>query len=198
MRRVARFSLCVLGGCAALLAGCQSLPTGEAGGEAAVVVRPQASAFSLSGRLTASDGVHKAAGRFHWEHAPAREEFTVLSPLGQVMAQISADAQQAVYRDASGETLYEPDLQTLLPHLLGEVPVTVESLACWVQAVACAGAHIVARDAQGRPLRLVDDAGWQVEYGAYREEAGDAPVYRLTATRKDARLQILIDQWQTY
>ena len=24
------------------------------------------------------------------------------------------------------------------------------------------------------------------------------PVYRLTATRNDARLQILIDQWQTY
>lgn len=198
MRRAARFSLCVLGGCAALLAGCQSLPTGEAGGDAAVAFRPQASAFSLSGRLSGSDGVHKAAGRFTWEHAPEREQFTVLSPLGQVMAQVSADAQQAVYRDASGETLYEPDLQTLLPHLLGEIPVTVEALACWVQAVACAGARVEARDAQGRPLRLVDDAGWQVEYGAYREEAGDAPVYRLTATRADARLQILIDQWQTH
>ena len=198
MRRAARFSLCVLGGCAALLAGCQSLPTGEAGGDAAVAVRPQVSAFSLAGRLSGSDGVHKAAGRFTWEHAPEREQFTVLSPLGQVMAQVSADAQQAVYRDASGETLYEPDLQTLLPHLLGEIPVTVEALACWVQAVACAGARVQARDAQGRPLRLVDDAGWQVEYGAYREEAGDAPVYRLTATRADARLQILIDQWQTH
>ena len=142
--------------------------------------------------------MHKAAGRFTWEHAPEREQFTVLSPLGQVMAQVSADAQQAVYRDASGETLYEPDLQTLLPHLLGEIPVRVESLACWVQAVVCDSARVTAHDAQGRPLRIADEDGWQVEYGAYREEAGDAPVYRLTATRNDARLQILIDQWQTY
>ena len=198
MRRAARFSLCVLGGCAALLAGCQSLPADEAGADALVAVRPQAAAFSLSGRLSASDGVRKAAGRFSWEHAPAREAFTVLSPLGQVMAQVSADANQAVYRDAEGETLYASDLQSLLPNLLGEVPVTVAALVCWVQAVVCDGAQVAARDALGRPLRITHEDGWQVEYGAYRAEAGDAPVYRLTATRADARVQILVDQWQTH
>lgn len=191
-RRLALPCLCA----AALLAGCQTLPQGAPPSDtAAVAIRPQAEAFSLAGRLAASDGVRKAAGRFAWEHTPTREQFTVFSPLGQIMAQITAETGEAVYRGANGETLRETDLHTLLPKLLGDVLVTVPELTCWVQASACGGQTVTEYDRVGRPLHLTTNNGWHIAYDGYADDAPTAPVRKLTATRGDARLQLLLDQW---
>lgn len=187
MRRPALFALL---GAVALLSGCATqtpLPTASA------AARSAHAAFVLEGRLSASDGEQAASGRLEWRHDDQQDEWTVFSPLGQVVARLTRTANGAVLHTANGERYQAASASELLPRALG-IDAPVERLSGWVQAAPDAQAQVRQRDAAGRPT-LVIDAGWRIEYPAYASDEAHAPPQRIDLSRGNARLRLIIDQW---
>lgn len=174
------------------LAACAPLPVTAPD---TVATRNAAPAFELQGRLSASDGQQAASGRVEWQHIRGTHHFTLLTPLGQVVAQLDADARGARLQTADGQVLSADSTEALLPQVLG-VDVPIGRLGLWVQAAPGPEAEIRNRDSAGRPA-LVIDLGWRIEYLDYAGESADAPPARLDISRGDARIRLVIDSWTT-
>ncbi|NMG43587.1 outer membrane lipoprotein LolB [Aromatoleum toluvorans] len=172
-----------------LLAGCAS----QAARNLTAAPRPTASAFELEGRLSASDGERAANGALTWSHSPTADEWTVYSPLGQIVGQLVRTPHGAMLLTADGRTERADDADTILPRLLG-VPAPIDGLQHWVQATPRPGARVLSLDAAGRPARI-SDAGWIIDYMEYAGPAADAPPRRIDAEWGQARIRLVIDQW---
>lgn len=178
--------------CIALtVSGCalQPLPREQA----PLVERTRVKAFDLEGRIAASDGERAASGRLRWEHRPQGDDWVVLSPLGQVVAQVIGTTEGAMLRTADGQRVLAPDTATLLPYVLG-VNAPANHLADWIQALPAPGARVLETDAVGRPVR-VSDSGWVIEYPEYVDDSEQAAPRRLLAQWGQARLRIMVDKW---
>lgn len=174
----------------AALFGCA---TPEPREQALAVARPVASAFELSGRMSASDGERAASGLLTWSHAQGVDEWTVYSPLGQIVGQLVRTPRGAMLLTADGRSRQAEDADTILPELLG-VSAPLDGLQHWVQAAPRAGARVLGLDASGRPARI-SDAGWIIEYLEYASAAPDAPPRLIDAAWGQARIRLVIDEW---
>lgn len=175
----------------ALLAGACAPLAPHATPDAAA--RVAASAFELVGRVAASDGRQAASGGLEWRHERGSDQWTVSSPLGQILARLDSDAAGARLLTADGQRLQAASAEALLPQLIG-IEAPVERLAQWVQATPAADAEVRQRDSLGRPA-LVIDRGWRIEYPAYADDGPTAVPARIDVSRGDARLRLIIDRW---
>ena len=175
-----------------VLSACAPLPSTA---PALIATRTFAPAFALQGRISANAGEQAASGSIDWRHAHGADSFTLLTPLGQIAAQLEASAVGARLRTADGQELNADSAEALLPRVLG-VDVPVARLGRWVQAAPDAAAEVRNRDSAGRPA-LVIDQGWRIEYLEYLSDAADAPPARLDISRGDARIRLVIDSWTT-
>lgn len=184
-RRLALLSALML-----LLAGCTLQP---APADTPAVERERVRSFDLEGRIAASDGERAANGRLRWTHRPGGDEWVVLSPLGQIVAQVIGTPDGAVLHTSDGQQLSAPDTASLLPHVLG-VNAPASHLPLWIQAIPAKGARILETDAVGRPARI-SDSGWIIEYPDYSADTPQAAPRRVFAQWGEARLRIVIDRW---
>lgn len=185
-----RRRLLVAAGACLVLAACAPLaPMGDI----AAARRSALPAFLLEGRLSASDGQQAATGRVEWQHAPGADSLTLITPLGQVAAQLDSDAGGARLVSADGRRLQAASADLLLPQVLG-IEVPVARLALWVQAAPDDAGEVRLRDAHGRPALLVDH-GWRIDYRSYADDSPHALPARIDISRGDTRLRLVIDSW---
>lgn len=187
MRR--RPMLAALGAGLLLLAGCATHPAPPM----ALAARTHAAAFELEGRVAATDGKTAASGGLIWSHGPAADEWTLLNPLGQIVAQLVSTPRGATLLTADGQARRADTAADMLPELLG-VPAPLDGLAHWVQATPRGGARVLQVDAAGRPSRI-SDAGWIIDYAEYDGEAAAAAPRRIDAAWGEARIRLIIDKW---
>ena len=151
-------------------------------------------AFAIDGRLSARRAGDAVSASFEWRHAPPRDELTLSTPLGQVVAQLSGDAAAHVARVrlGDGRTLEAPDWPSLTQRALG-FPLPVEGLSAWIRAGAHEGTPYRAEvDAQGRATVLRQD-GWELVYD-YPDERAKRPS-RIRMTFPDVEVRIAIDRF---
>ena len=185
----------LLAGCV-FLAGCVSSPSAP---PPAPVARRAIDAFSLTGRLSGGDGEQSASGKLEWLRVPGFDRWTVLSPLGQIVARLEAGPEGAELIFSNGERRSAPQASDLLPELfpgLSKLGLPPSRLAGWVQAAPAPGAEVRTLDAMGRPARIIDE-GWIVDYLDYRDAAPEALPRLIDISRGQLRLRLLIDQWET-
>lgn len=173
-----------------ILTGCATPALHQPQSAAERILTPR---FTLEGRLAASDGTRNANGSIVWMHEAARDEWSALSPLGQIVARITADAGGALLEAQDGQRQTAADIDDLLPELVG-VQLPVAALRYWVQAVPRSGARVLALDAAGRPARI-SDAGWIIDYARYTDDSPGAIPARIDAQWGETRIRLLIDQW---
>ena len=175
--------------CAALLAGCAGMP--PAAGPASPS-RQALESFLLEGRFSLRQEAQNHAGRLNWRHTAAGDELLLASPFGQGIAEIVATPGQATLTTSDGRTFAASDVPSLTEQVLG-YRLPLQRLADWVRGNA-AGAEVLARDAQGRPLQLRHE-DWRIEYGYDGDDPAALPV-RLFAERSGAfELRLRIDGW---
>ena len=175
--------------CAALLAGCAGIAPE---GGLALPSRHALESFLLEGRFSLRQGEQSHSGRLDWRHSADGDELLLASPFGQGIAEIVAVDGWATLATADGRRFTATDVASLTGQALG-FRLPLDRLADWVRA-RVADADVLARDAQGRPLRLRAD-DWRIEYG-YDGGAAEALPASVFAGREGAfELRLRIDRW---
>ena len=174
---------------ALILAGCAGMATIPE----PTLARDTLDDFMLEGRFSLRQEEKSYSGKLSWRHASGRDELLLSSPLGQGVAEITADADEARLTTSDGKAYSAADAQTLTENVLGyRLPLAL--LTDWVRGRGMDDATKVERDEYGRPLRLRHEE-WRIEYG-YDSDAPSAPPGRLFAEREGSfELRLRIDEW---
>jgi outer membrane lipoprotein LolB len=178
---------CAVLAAAAALAGCAALEPSRP---------PPAPAFDLLGRVAVSHEGRVFSSGVRWQHQAARDEIWLLTPAGQALAHIEADAEGAMLTAADGKQHRAGDVASLTRRALGwELPL--EHLGWWVRGEILPGGIVgeVLRDREGRLVRLRQD-GWQITLThAPGNERGSRP-QRLELARDAHQIRLVIDGWR--
>ena len=176
---------------AALLAACAAVPSRSPQWPSFAADAP----FAIEGRLSVRRGNEALTANFSWRHAPPRDDLVVSTPLGQGLAEISADASVPRYelRGSDGRREDAGDWSTLTERVFG-APLPVAGLVAWiVGAPRPNAAYSIEPDASGRTLVLRQD-GWEIVY-EYADADARLPM-RLQLSQTDIELRIVVLQWK--
>lgn len=187
MRTLTKFFLLVL---VVVVGGCVLLPDSRT-----VTTRPVLDYFEVDGRIAVSNRSDGGNARIRWVHSADGDTWTLLNPVGQFVAKVTATEEGAELLDAEGGRRRAADVGELLEDLIG-MDVPVARLMYWVQGVLPESAEVRAYDETGR-FALVDDFGWRITYLGYLSERRDALPSLIEVSRGDARLKFAIHQWKT-
>jgi outer membrane lipoprotein LolB len=156
------------------LAGCAA-PTGHVADPSAQVGAYR-DTIDLSGRLAVNymkDGqLQPLSGKFEWSQKPGRIDVSLMSPLGQTLAEISVTPQAATLTQGKNPPRTAADIDTLTAQSLGW-PLPVSGLRDWMQGYAT--------DAQGKrfiasPARnsVLTRDGWRLTFASWQDQPAGA------------------------
>ena len=147
--------------------------------------------FAIDGRLSVRRGSEALAANFSWRHAPPKDDLVLSTPLGQTLAEISADASVPRYelRASEGRREEAGDWPALTERALG-APLPVAGLAAWIVGAPHGRApYSIEPDALGRASVLRQD-GWEIVY-AYSDAEARLPS-RLQLAWLDIEVRIVV------
>ncbi len=157
---------------------------------------PRAEAFDVIGRVLASGGGRGFSSSLRWNHRRDGDELWLMSPVGQTLAHIAANASGASLTAADGQIYQAMTAEGLTERALGwAMPLT--RLQYWVRGSIFPGGVIglVSRDGDGRLVQLMQD-GWTINYIYENKNDGTQLPKRLDIARGDQRLRFVIDNWR--
>lgn len=156
---------------------------------------PAAEPFDILGRVLASNDGRAFSANFRWRHTAADNEIWLMSPIGQTLAYIAADANGATLTAADQREYRALSVEGLTRQALGW-PLPLAQLQHWIRGGTVPGSVIsaVSRDARGR-LSLLEQEGWGIRY--IHPETGDSILpQQLELTQGGQRIRMVIDQWR--
>ena len=184
-----------------LLVGCASFVFKPPVVETSIIEKggvPSSVNFELMGRVSAKGGDKGFAGGVRWSHTGTDDNIHLLSPFGQIVAQIKSNkdivllttSEQKIYRAVNVENLTKQVLGWRLP-LLG--------LQYWVRGVNSPKTKSeVDRDTDGRIIGIRQD-GWAITYTGYFPSQliqTERPRV-LVLNRSNLKIKLVIDNWET-
>ncbi len=181
----------------ALLAGCQTLPSGPGQGPDAAESAAIAAldAWHATGRVAVRAGNEGFSASFDWQEAGGHGELGVRGPFGAGALRISRTDQRIVIESGTAPPVevlapfeaLEPELEARLGF-----PLPLDPLRYWVRGVPAPG---VPADGAGAGFR---QGGWQVavtEFVPVAGAPGPLPA-RLVLTRDATRIRVVVDRWR--
>jgi outer membrane lipoprotein LolB len=153
-----------------------------------------AQSFALEGRIAVRYGEESLSGKFAWTHAPARDQLSLATPLGNQLAQIVRDGSGVLLTNSRQEQYRAPDVETLTEQQLGwRLPLL--GLTDWVRGQSQSPQSAAVRDPQGR-LTELKEAGWVI---AYTYNGADTLPQRLILgyprAEKPLEIRLVVDSW---
>ncbi len=199
MRALALAAMC------ALLLACVSAPAPRATPGAAPPARSWAQRqalllqevdhFSLRGRLAASNGRAAVSAGLRWRQQGTDAELSLSGPLGFGGARVQLAGEQLAITTSDGRQLVGAAADQQLTTLLGFEP-PLRSLRYWVLGVNDPLQSAAPSLDNRQRLTQLRQGGWRIDYDEYLPVAGQWLPRRLTVSRQDLRLKLVIDAWQ--
>jgi outer membrane lipoprotein LolB len=180
-----------------LICGCvaqpQRVPAPAPWSEHRMVLQHLAS-FDLRGRVAVAAGSDGFNAALRWVQRDARTQLDLNGPLGFGAVRVDSEGSEFTLRTGRGERLDADAARAELDRRLG-FSLPLSSLRYWILGVP--DPALPAAETVGPQERLdhLEQAGWQVEYQKYVAFNGSWLPQRLTATRADLRVRLLVDQW---
>jgi outer membrane lipoprotein LolB len=186
------------------LAGCQTVPKPIAPSAAPAEVlagwparRTQLQArshFTAQGRIGVVAGSDGFNGRLRWLQDGTRSSVSLDGPLGVGGVRIVNDAGALTLTTPSGEALDSQAAHDELVRRMGFEP-PLASLRFWLQGVPDpASPSTESPNEQGYLASLVQ-SDWTVTFSAYMQTADGALPQKLTVTRGNVRVRLILDSW---
>lgn len=155
---------------------------------------PVAEPFDILGRVLASSEGRAFSANFRWRHAAADNEIWLMTPVGQTLAYIVADANGATLTAADQQEYRALSVEGLTRQALGW-PLPLAQLQHWIRGgtVPDSALAAVTRDTFDR-LSSLEQAGWRIRY-VYSETGGRLP-RQVELTQGGQRIRMVIDEWR--
>ncbi len=171
------------------LAGCASVqPVPEMAGRAAP--------FDVLGRVLVHYDGRAFSANVRWLHGADADELFLMTPTGQVLAQLREDAEGAVFTSADKREYRGARAESLTKQALGwELPLA--RMQHWVRGVPVPNypAVIDERDAAGKIRHLTQD-GWKITYEYYAAAENDGLPRRMEIVGEKQTMRLVIDTWR--
>ncbi len=149
--------------------------------------------WGLQGRVAISTGKQSGNARIDWQQSPVpgSYEVTLSAPVTRQSWRLQVDQGRATLSGLDGGDRTGPDAGLLLREAVGwDIPIA--SLRFWMRGLPVEGdAAQYAFDARQQLIGL-DQYGWHIQFERTGEEALPK---RITASRGDSRVRLVIDQW---
>jgi outer membrane lipoprotein LolB len=154
--------------------------------------------WSLQGRVAVSNGHNGGSGRIDWHQTGDRYAMALSAPVTRQSWRLSGDRAGARLEGLEGGPRQGADPTALLRRATGWV-IPVTALSSWVRGARAPGGGPATLQfgADGRLARLEQD-GWTIDYTDWRPQpafGAELPA-RLVASQGDARVRLIVDQWQ--
>lgn len=184
----AAFALLLLGA----LAGCATqvpVPNSTTLPDPAVLQR-----WTASGRLALSAGEQGGSGSFIWNQDGPTSRLDLRGPLGAGAMQVVAGPAGLTLTDGSGRAVDSEAARNALQARLG-ADLPWNSLSYWMLGVPAPGSEATVVDGEAGAQRVIEQAGWRIDYDAYTPTQGTVLPRRFTATRESVRVKVIVDNW---
>jgi outer membrane lipoprotein LolB len=186
-------SLALLAACAsppAPRADYQALITHQAAREATLARRGD---WSFTGRIAVSQGSNGGSGRIDWRQHGDDFDIRLSAPISRQTWRLSR-ADGKVRLEGLGGPREGEDAEALLADATGwRIPVA--AMTAWVRGVR-AGTGAELEFAPGGLPATLKQSGWTVDYRAWNQDDPALPA-KVFAESGDARVRLVVDQWQT-
>ena len=159
-------------------------------------MRPRAEVrdFSLEARFAVTHEAERYSGRLSWQHRADADALQIVSPFGQVLAEIEINPTRARLTAADRRVFEAPDAERLTQEVLG-YPLPVSQLASWVLARPVWEA-VPVQDSMGRPHEISEN-GWLLTYEYPSATPGGLPVSVVACRAGGPELRLRIEDWWT-
>ena len=181
----------VLSGCATR--GGLNLPD-IADWETRKAVLGQADEWEFTGRIGVSAGDEGFNGKLFWRQDGVVFRARISGPFGAGTVFINGDRQELTVTDQDGVATELIDAEAELRQMYGwTIPVT--SLRYWALGIPDPGDPAQTSFGADGQLVQILQSHWQVDYGPYRDGAGQSMPRRLTAVSGDVKVILIVDDW---
>jgi outer membrane lipoprotein LolB len=150
--------------------------------------------WTASGRLALSAGEQGGSGSFVWNQDGPTSRLDLRGPLGAGALQVVAGPDGVALADGSGREMDAEAARSALQARLG-ADLPWDSLAYWMLGVPAPGSAATVAVAGNGAGRVIEQAGWRIDYDAYTAAQGAALPRRFTATREGVRVKVVVDNW---
>jgi outer membrane lipoprotein LolB len=163
--------------------------------DAVLVAHPQ---WALQGRVALTNGHNGGSGRVEWRQDGPQYVVSLSAPITRQSWRMTGDAASARLEGLSTGPREGSDPEALLRDATGWV-IPVGALASWVRGSVDRSLPPgqMQFGADGHLARL-QQGGWTIEYSGWQSQPGlgiDLPA-RVEASQGDARVRLVVDQWQ--
>lgn len=142
--------------------------------------------FALKGRISVRVGQQLESGQITWSRLPTEERLGLFTPLGSQVAEIVGNRSGVVMRRGD-ETVSAQSIGELTADLLG-VQLDLDVIAAWSQGVGLV-------DGETRTMQLAGGGPWQVTAERFQSSGGYQYASRVSATRGDTVVKLVVDEW---
>jgi outer membrane lipoprotein LolB len=151
--------------------------------------------WSLEGRLAVSDERDGGSGFLSWRQQPGASRMDFHGALGRGAWRLQAREDGAELEFADGRQYRADSIDELVRAQVGwEVPV--ETLAWWVRGLVAPGRfQRRVLDEEGH-LSLLQQDGWNIEFGRYATAGSEAMPLKMTARQQDRTVKLAIRKWE--
>jgi len=155
------------------------------------------SEWEFRGRIGVSAGEEGFNGKLRWWQHDDIFLASVSGPLGVGTVRIEGDERQVSMTDEDGKVTEMHDAEAELYRKYGWT-IPVASLRYWALGIPDPSSPAETEfGAEGR-LRMLEQRDWVVRIDEYREGGGQPMPRRVSATNRDTRVRLVIDNWTFY
>ncbi len=154
--------------------------------------------WALQGRVGLSNGHNGGSGRIDWHQDGMHYDVTLSAPITRQGWRLNGDIEMARLDGLTGGPRQGADAETLLRDATGWV-IPVAALASWVRGAAATTLPTpTLQFAPDGHLSQLQQGGWTIDYSDWRMQPtlGIELPHRFNAGQGDAKVRLVIDQWQ--
>ncbi len=150
--------------------------------------------WQFSGRIAVKTSADGFNGKLRWFQDEASFRATVSGPLGIGTVRIEGDGDSVEITDKDGTATVLQDVEMELYYRYGWT-IPVESLRYWVLGIPDPRVPAATEFDDLDRVSRIEQRGWNVDVGAYREAGGQQMPARLVASSRETSVRLVIDKW---
>jgi outer membrane lipoprotein LolB len=181
----------------AALAGCKTLPPAppeNAPWDVRKAALQSRDRFDLKGRIAVAVAQQGFSAGLRWQQRGKQSQLALDGPLGVGGVRITSDGNSLKVQNAHGEQLDSDAAKQAIQSSLGFEP-PISSLRYWVLGVPDPATPSEESLDDAKRLATLKQDGWQIDYTAYTNVAGQSLPSKATLTREGVRVRLSVNEW---